>query len=117
MPRAAIASKQAKFTLLKLHAELGGKIIDNRKEAERLRAAMKHVEAVLKLLEPGYNVRPIAVRRRKGNPWFKRGTILRHALDVLRKADGPLKTREVVRAMLATRGVINPTSEDVRDLS
>jgi hypothetical protein len=50
--KAEIATKQAKFALLRLHAELGGKIIDNRKEAERLRRAMVHIEAVLKLLGP-----------------------------------------------------------------
>jgi hypothetical protein len=34
--------------------------------------------------------RRISVRRRySGNPWFKRCTLLRHALDVLRKAHGP----------------------------
>jgi hypothetical protein len=45
--RAEIASKQAKFTLLRLHAELGGKILDNKKEAKRLAKATLHVEAVL----------------------------------------------------------------------
>jgi hypothetical protein len=116
MPRAEIASKQAKFTLLKLHAELGGKIIENRKEAERLRQAMRHVEAVLKLLDPSYSLRSIAVRRRKVNPWFKRGTLLRHALDVLRTADKPLTTREVVLRMLAAKGVTNASGKQIHDL-
>jgi hypothetical protein len=65
------------------------------KEAKRLAQAMMHVEAVLKMLEPGYDVRPIAVRRRRPNKWFKRGTVFRHALDVLRAAEGPLTTREI----------------------
>jgi hypothetical protein len=101
MPYAKIKTKQAKFTLEQLHAELAGKILDNRKEANRLRQAMKHVEAVLKLLEPGYNVRPISVRRRRQNPWFKRGTVLRAALNVLRQADAPLDHAP-------TRGRSNP---------
>ena len=41
MPRAEIATHQAKYTLLQLHAELAGKILDNQKEADRLRAAMQ----------------------------------------------------------------------------
>jgi len=45
MPRAEIATKQAKYALEKLHAELGGKIIDNKKEATRLAQAMLHVES------------------------------------------------------------------------
>jgi hypothetical protein len=87
MPRAEIATKQAKFTLEQLHADLGGKILDNKAEAKRLAIAMTHVEAVLKLLDPAYSVRGISVRRRKPNPWFKRGTVFREALGVLRTAE------------------------------
>ena len=88
MPHAKIATTQAKLTLEQLHAELGGKILDNKAEAGRLRAAMQHVEAVLKLLDPAHNLRTIAVRRRKPNEWFKRGTMWRLALDVLRQSNG-----------------------------
>jgi hypothetical protein len=77
---AKIATKRATHTLEQLHAELAGKLIEHGREGRRLRQAMKHVEAVLKLLQPGYNLAPIAVRRRKSNPWFKRGTVLRHVL-------------------------------------
>jgi hypothetical protein len=66
---------------------------------------MKHVEAVMRLFDPAYNVRSIAVRRRyKGNAWFKRGTILRHALDVLRKAQGPLTARGITERMPTGQG-------------
>jgi hypothetical protein len=116
MPRATIATKQATYTLEQLHAELGGKILENKKEGRRLVAAMKHVEAVLKLLVPGYDVRPITVRRRKHNPWFKRGTVLRKVLDVLRAADGPLTAREIVQAMLVAKGVEDAKPKDVRGL-
>jgi len=50
--------------LKRLHAELSGQIKDNRRDAQRLAKAMKHVEAVLKMLEPGFNARAIAARRR-----------------------------------------------------
>jgi hypothetical protein len=65
---------------------------------------MHEVEAVLKMLQPGYSVRAIAVRRRKANPWFRRGTIYRHALDVLRTAQRPLTPREIAEAILANLG-------------
>jgi|HubBroStandDraft_6_1064221.scaffolds.fasta_scaffold1666078_2 hypothetical protein len=116
MPHAKIATTQAKFTLEQLHAELGGKILDNKKEARRLAQAMKHVEAVLKLLVPGYDVRPIAVRRRKPNPWFKRGTVLRRVLEVLRATDGPMTAREIVQAMLVAKRVQDAKPNDVRGL-
>ena len=53
-----------------------GKIKENAKAAARLRADMRHVEAVLHLLQPGFNARRIAPRRRYNpNPLFKRGTV------------------------------------------
>ncbi|MCK1715220.1 MULTISPECIES: hypothetical protein [unclassified Bradyrhizobium] len=63
------------FTVERLHAELGGQIFENRQQGEQLRDQMRHVEAVLKLLDPGYNLARIGVKRRKANPWFKRGTL------------------------------------------
>lgn len=117
MPRAQIATQQATFTLEQLHAELAGKILDNKVEAQRLRAKMKHVEEVLKLLQPGYDTRPIAVRRRKPNPWFKRGTVFRTAVDALRRAEAPLSTMEIARRMVAAKGVANASKKAVRDLA
>jgi hypothetical protein len=70
--------------LIQLHAELGGKIKDNARQAAKLRSDMKHVEAVLRLLEPGYDTRRIAVQRRYNpNPIFKRGSVFRAALAKL----------------------------------
>ena len=108
--------KPAMYALLKLHADLGGQLLENKKERLRLEQSMRHVEAVMKLLEPGYNVRPIAVRRRKPNPWFKRGTVFRHALDVLRTAKQPLTAREITLQMLTTKGVANASAKATRNL-
>jgi hypothetical protein len=73
-------------TLQHLHSELGGQILANKAEVERLAEKMLHVEAPLKMLDPTFNLRCIAVKRRKTNQCFKRGTLYRRALDVLRTA-------------------------------
>lgn len=117
MPTAKIASKQALHALKQLHAELAGKLIENGKEASRLRQSMKQVEAVMKLLEPGIDIRPIAVRRRKPNPWFKRGTVFRHALDVVRTAEEPLTARQIAERMIAAKGATDANAKSVRDLA
>lgn len=58
--------------LVRLHADLGGKIPENRKEARRLADAMMHVEAVIRLFDPAYLAGRMAARRRyKGNRVFK----------------------------------------------
>jgi len=75
-------------TLKRLHAELGGKRRENQQEDTNLAEQMRHVEAVIKMLDPGYSLRAISVKRRQPNPWFKRDTVYRRAVDVLSAQDG-----------------------------
>jgi hypothetical protein len=98
MPRAEILSKQAIHTLTKLHAELAEKIDSNRKSVDKLRSQMMQVEAVIKMLAPDFN-RGISAKRR--NIVFKRGTLYRSAVDVLRRAASPMTAREISDALLA----------------
>jgi hypothetical protein len=101
MPLGTILSKQAIQTLTQLHAELGGKIETNRKSGDKLRMQMMQVEAVIKMLRPDFPINRIAPKRRNtGNPWFKRGTLYRSAIDVLRRAERPLTAREMMLAIL-----------------
>src|ERR1700730_7508685 len=85
--------------LIRLHADLGGRIQENKRQAEKLAADTKHVEAVLKMFDPEFNAGARSARRRvQGNPWFKRGTLFRQALDVLRSVTGALTVREIADA-------------------
>jgi hypothetical protein len=116
MPRAQIASKQAVFTLTQLHAELAGKLLDNKRNGIRLRTSMMQVEAVLKMLQPGFDVTKIAAKRRhKSNPWFKRGTLFRSAIDVLRRVYGPMTARQITVALLDAKDIA-ATRKQIRDL-
>lgn len=57
--------------LVRLHADLGGKIWENKKEAERLAESMQHVEAVIRLFDPSFQIKRISkstVSRRKLRP-------------------------------------------------
>jgi hypothetical protein len=102
MPRAEIASKQAVYTLGLLHAELAGKLLENKRAAIKIRTSMMQVEAVLQMLQPGFSVAAIAAKRRvKSNPWFKRGTLFRSALDVMRRATAPMTARQIADALIA----------------
>jgi hypothetical protein len=54
--------------------------------AGTLALAMMQVEAVMKMLDPAFSVRAITAKRRnRSNPWFKRGTLFRGAVDVMRR--------------------------------
>ena len=104
--------------LVRLHADIGGRILENRKQAHRLAADMIAVETVIRMFDPAYDVKAIVGRRRiNGNPWFKRGTLFRDALGALRTAPGPLSAREMVLAMLAAKGVTNVPADRVRSLT
>ncbi len=94
--------------LVRLHADIGGKILENKKEAARLAASMLAVEHVIKLFNPDYNTRAISVRRRqRTNPWFRRGTLFREALGVLRTAAEPMTVRAITDAVLAAKGIMD----------
>jgi hypothetical protein len=116
MPCARIATKQALYALGQLHSELAGKFLDNKLEAKRLTVATLQVEAVMKMLAPGFNVQAIAVRRRTPNPWFGSGTVYRAALEVLRAAPGPMTAREIAEAMLAAKGITGTPMRKVSNL-
>lgn len=56
----------------------------------------------MKMLSPEVNLRLIAPKRRNiGNPWFKRGTLYRAVMDVLRRAERPMMARQITDALLA----------------
>ncbi len=102
------------FTLERLHAELGGAILENCQKYDELSEQMRQVEAVIKMLDPNYSLASIAVKRRKQNKWFKRGTLYRKAIDVLRMATEPMIAQELAAAILAAAGVQTPPKRRYR---
>jgi hypothetical protein len=103
-------------TLERLHSELGGQILENKEEAHKLASQMLHVEAVIKMLDPTYNLRRIAVKRRRPNPWFKRGTVYRRAVDALRTAEQSLTAREIAERVLEKANIKRPDKAALADL-
>jgi hypothetical protein len=116
-PTRDLYARPAIQTLERLHAELGGKILENKQEHANLAEQMLHVEAVIKMLDPGYSLRAISVKRRKPNPWFKRGTVYRRAVDVLRTAAEPMTAREIAERVLVTANIERPDKAALADLT
>ena len=101
--------------LVKLHADLGGRIEKTREEAKRLAEDMRHVEAVIRMFAPDYDVRRIAVKRRQTlSKWFKRGHLIRAIVDLLKASPTPLTVGEIARAVLASQGVSDPDEKTLR---
>jgi hypothetical protein len=104
-------------TLERLHAELGGQILENKQRHGELSDQMRQVEAVIKMLDPGYSLRAISVKRRQPNPWFKRGTVYRRAVDALRTATEPMTAREIAERVLAAHNIKRPDKAALADLT
>lgn len=104
-------------TLERLHMELGGQILENRQRYDELSHQMRHVEAVIKMLDPAYNLARITVKRRQPNKWFKRGTLYRRALDVLRTAPEPMTTAQIGTAVLAAHGIDDASEADAKAIA
>jgi hypothetical protein len=107
-------ARPAIATLERLHMELGGKLLENRQNAQDLGEQMLHIEACIKMLDPTYNLARITVKRRKANGWFKRGTLYRRALDVLRTAEQPLTATDIAWKMMEAADVRNASKADAQ---
>lgn len=103
-------------TLERLHMELGGQILKNRQRYDELSHQMRHVEADIKLLDSGYNLAGIAVKRPQPNKWSSEA-LYRRALDVLRTATEPMRTTELANAVLAAHGVQDASKDDVLSIA
>jgi hypothetical protein len=57
------------------------------------------------MLDPAYNLARITVKRRQPKKWFKRGTIYRRAVGVLRTATEPMTTPEIGAVILQKEGI------------
>ncbi len=69
------------------------------------------------MLDPGYSLGAISIKRRQPNPWFKRGRVYRRAVDVLRTATEPLTAREIAERVLAAANVTNSDKDALADLA
>ncbi|MDX8449870.1 hypothetical protein [Mesorhizobium captivum] len=78
---------------------------------------MKHVEAVLHMLEPDFNAGAISIKRRNNpNPLFKRAC---HPGSARRSQDGyraPMSAEEIALALFRTKGVEAPARDDLHRL-
>jgi hypothetical protein len=107
-------ARPAIATLERLHMELGGKLLDCRHMAQELGQQMLHIEASIKLLDPNFNLARITVKRRKANGWFKRGTLYRKALGVLRTAEQPMTATDIAWKMMAAADMPNASKTDAQ---
>lgn len=88
--------------LVDKRARLDGEIKARRYQIMRLEIELAHVDAVIRMFNPSYDISKIATKRSFGkNPaGTKKGAGSREALTVLREAGEPLTASEIARRVL-----------------
>jgi hypothetical protein len=97
--------RYALSALRKRRALLAAEIIQLERQVRARKDSLVHVDATLKLLDPGYDsgtVRPKRIPQRI--KLFRQGELGRLILGALREADGPLSTAQVATAILDAGG-------------
>src|SRR5579863_10623347 len=88
-------------------SEIAGKIELHNREIERLRAALIHIDAVLRLYDPGTD--PNAIEPRKRFPrrveYFEKGELARRVYEALRDDGDTVSCEQLTRKALADKGL------------
>ena len=92
--------------LVDKRARLDGEIKARRYQIARLEMEMAHVDAVIRMFRPNYDISKIATKRSFGkNPaGVPKGTGSRHAFSVLREAGASLTANEIAGRILLKLG-------------
>ena len=92
--------------LVDKRARIDGEIKMRRFQIMRLEIELAHVEHVIKMFQPSYDISKIATKRSfvKNPAGTPRGSGSREALTVLREAGEPLTCNDIARRVLAKQG-------------
>lgn len=99
---------QAMYGLKRLYGELARDRDEQsyRSATNRVTVKILHVVAVMRIIDPNFDVAAIILKKRyKPNSPYKRGTLVRAMMDVLRAAERPLKSSEIAAVLLRRAGV------------
>ena len=99
------SNKYALAALKDKRATLSGEIIQLKKQMAWKQEALLHLDASIAIFEPGYDAKRVRPKRPKERVrLFNQGELGRIVLEVLRKADEPTITADVVTGVLAALG-------------
>lgn len=102
--------------LVEKRARLMGEVNNRRFQILRIECEIRHVDAVIKMFRPGYDLEKILpkVTNKKNPAGTPRGAGSRHAFTVLREAGVPLETREIALRVLGK--LHKPVTDEAIDL-
>jgi len=92
--------------LVDKRGRIDGEIKMRRYQITRLEMELAHIDAVIRMFRPSYDISKIATKRTitRSSAGTTRGSGTREALAVLRDASEPLTTRQIAEIILEKRG-------------
>lgn len=79
------------------------------------RDELDHLEAVLRMFRENWNAKGFEpIRSRRVSRWRNKGDGLKTVLTVLRLAEGPLTTHEIIQRVFARSGMDEPDAATLR---
>jgi hypothetical protein len=98
------------------YRQLSGKLLVCERDAAAIRADLAHLDAAIRLFKADYDTGSIPPKRPyRPNRLFRKGTLSRNSMEILRPATEPLTAREIVLATLREQGVFGCVSCAVSD--
>ena len=91
--------------LIRKRGEVAGQIDAAQNTVRQLMADLAHIDATLRLFEPGINLSGVKIRVIPGHAAALYGEMTRHIMDILRGASEPLSVMQIVSAIVAKRGL------------
>ena len=91
--------------LVNKRGRLDGEIQMRRYQISRLEMELAHIDAVIRMFKPGYDISKIATKRsvERSQAGTAKGSGTREALTILREAGEPLSCRDIAERILARR--------------
>lgn len=86
-------------------ASIAGEVAQLRNKLAWAESQLKHLDAAIQIFEPSCDPDAIPNKRpQKRIKLFRQGELSRMVLDALRTADGPLRTQDIVSAIMFAQG-------------
>lgn len=94
--------------LVEERAKRAGQVEVLRKQLEQAEREIEHIDAVIKIIDPSFNLGSIRAKRaRTRTPGFERGELTERVIDTLRDAGGPKSVDDVCAAIVTEKGDVD----------
>ena len=86
-------------------SELAGKLEYHQKQIRQAQQDINALQAAIRVMDSGYDLRTIKTKQiRSKNSFFRRGEGSVFLMDILREADGPISTAELIERAAFVKG-------------